>query len=1004
MKPPDAENSESSDSGADSSDLVARIATLEAEVASGQASLAQQQRIAAEAHEQQTATADVMRAISSWPGDVTRTLPAIGEAAQRLCDADHVAISYRASEEEAAVWDPVRGFRTGPPMFDTLRLVQSEVYASGEAVHVSGPIEVFGADFPFQAELFRTEGLSELAVLCVPMRDVRRGSIMVRRNVDRPFGDREVKLLKGFADQAGIAIENARLFNELEDSNREIGAALERETATAVIMSAISSSPGDLHSALSAIGAAASRLCKADSTSVAFTNGAQWSVWSPLQGVNREASVQRVHQTLIGDACRDNAPALFQGTVEELEARFPVNAEFARVDGWATVQALAVPLRGPHGAFGGVLVRREQGDPFGDPEISLLQRFADQAVIAIENARLFNELEERNHEVTAALDQQTAMAEVLEVIGSSPNDLENVLGQVLGIAARLCESDTGLVWQEQSGRFCIAASYGMASAEVEFSNGLEFRHDGSNVVSRAASGATQRVDFAGDELPPLQPDSPAQFRFAHRLRQQAHLLMPLNRSGSFSGVFSLMRAERRPFSDRDVALVGNFADHALIAIENSRLFKELEESNREVNAALEQQTAVAAVLQTISKSAFDLDVVLTELVAQASRMVQAELAFIRPLREGGVSRPYIYPPDERNSEIDDVQANPSPLESSVFVKRRPLYATVRSIDQAGTSPHERINFERYGPHSVAMIPLLSGGAITSVLGVLRSGELRFTNSEKQLLQTFADQAVIAIENARLFSELQAKTHELEVASRHKSEFLANMSHELRTPLNAIIGYAELLEEECADLGTEQYLPDLKKIQSAGKHLLTLISGILDLAKVESGRMTMFLEAFDVSSLVDEVESIVRPMVEKNRNAFVIACPADVGTMYADVVKTKQVLFNLLSNAAKFTEDGTIALAVQRSGSGVGATVTFAVSDSGIGLTDDQIGRLFEAFAQADVSTNRKYGGTGLGLALSRQFCLMMGGDITVTSVPGRGSTFTVTLPVTVEEPSAAADG
>ena len=217
------------------------------------------------------------------------------------------------------------------------------------------------------------------------------------------------------------------------------------------------------------------------------------------------------------------------------------------------------------------------------------------------------------HGLNFALDNQdvpvsTAMAEVLQVISNSPNDLENVLGQVLGIAARLCESDTGLIWQERGGRFCVAASYGMANAEVEFSNSLEFRHDGSNVVSSAAFGATQRVDFAGDELSPIEPDSPAQFRFAHRLRQQAHLLMPLNRTHSFSGVFSLMRAERRPFSDRDVALVGNFADHALIAIENSRLFKELEESNREVNAALEQQTAVAAVLQTISKSAFDLEV------------------------------------------------------------------------------------------------------------------------------------------------------------------------------------------------------------------------------------------------------------------------------------------------------------------------------------------------------------------------------------------------------------
>ena len=332
-----------------------------------------------------------------------------------------------------------------------------------------------------------------------------------------------------------------------------------------------------------------------------------------------------------------------------------------------------------------------------------------------------------------------------------------------------------------------------------------------------------------------------------------------------------------------------------------------------------------------------------------------------------------------------------------------MFKTVRA-ESAANREDERAYLERFGEQSIAALPLLSGDTTLGALCVFFRGTYRYSDSEKQLLQTFADQAVIAIENARLFSELQAKTEELEVASRHKSEFLANMSHELRTPLNAIIGYAELLEEECADLGTEQYLPDLKKIQSAGKHLLTLIGGILDLAKVESGRMTMFLETFPVRELIDEVESIVRPMVEKNRNTFMIECADQIGTMHADVVKTKQVLFNLLSNAAKFTEDGTIALAARRKGNDAEATVTFTVSDSGIGLTDDQIGRLFEAFAQADVSTNRKYGGTGLGLALSRQFCLMMGGDITVTSVPGQGSTFTVTLPVTVEEPSAAADG
>ncbi|MCX7063933.1 MAG: ATP-binding protein, partial [Proteobacteria bacterium] len=285
-----------------------------------------------------------------------------------------------------------------------------------------------------------------------------------------------------------------------------------------------------------------------------------------------------------------------------------------------------------------------------------------------------------------------------------------------------------------------------------------------------------------------------------------------------------------------------------------------------------------------------------------------------------------------------------------------------------------------------VVPLPGRNGPVGAILVMRPEATPYTARDKAILQMLADQAFIAIENARLFNELQTKTQELEIASRHKGEFLANMSHELRTPLNAIIGYSELLQEECEDLGQDDFLPDLGKIHTAGKHLLQLISGILDLSKVEAGRMTMFLEDFDVATLVTDAESIVRPVVEKNRNAFVIDCPADIG-------------FNLLSNAAKFTEGGTITLTVRRHVEP--ATYTFAIRDTGIGITPEQISRLFEAFAQAEAHTARKYGGTGLGLALSREFCRMMGGDIAVESVAGEGSTFTVTLPTVVADAEAA---
>jgi signal transduction histidine kinase len=303
---------------------------------------------------------------------------------------------------------------------------------------------------------------------------------------------------------------------------------------------------------------------------------------------------------------------------------------------------------------------------------------------------------------------------------------------------------------------------------------------------------------------------------------------------------------------------------------------------------------------------------------------------------------------------------------------------------------------RAGFRALLTVPLLAADRIVGALVVRRKEPGQFARNTVELLQTFAAQSVLAIQNARLFHEIEEKGRELAEASQHKSRFLANMSHELRTPLNAIIGVTEMLREDAE--AAKQDLEPLDRVLGAARHQLALINDILDLSKIEAGRMELQLETFPLAPLIADVVKTIEPLAAKNANQVGVKCDGAIGTLHGDQMRLRQALLNLMSNANKFTERGTISIDARQSQENGRDWVTIAVADTGIGMSAEQMGKLFQEFSQADASTTRKYGGTGLGLAISKRFCQMMDGDITVESEPGKGSTFTIRLPRIVDAP------
>jgi two-component system, NtrC family, sensor kinase len=960
--------------------------------------LEQYRRDLAEAREQQTATSEVLRVISGSPGDLRPVFEAILANAARLCEAEfsnlllaegdafrHVA-SHRAPPKylEARRRQPLIGVRPGAALD---RLVKTK-----QVVHIADLVTEKASDSGVLAELAGARTL-----LAVPMlKDGELiGQIGIYRREVRPFTEKQTELVTNFANQAVIAIENTRLLNELRQRADDLSESLQQQTATADILSVISNSLSDTQPVFDAIVQSGVKLFPGAAVSIALPDGDQVKGVAVAESDAARAEAWRrrfpfpltreyMHSVAILDRRIVDIP-----DVRNAPAEVAVGARNFLGSGYRA--ATMMPMMRSDVAIGALSVVRVAPGPLSEKQLAVLKAFANQAVIAIENTRLLNELRQRTDDLSEALEQQTATSEVLQVISSSPGELEPVFQTMLENAVRICEADLGTMALYEDGGFRHVALHGAPPVYAELRQREPIvRPDPEAPLGRLAK--TKQVVHINDVL--AEPEH-AQGGLAKLADARTLLIVPLLKDQELVGIIGIYRQEVRPFSEKQIGLVTSFANQAVIAIENTRLLKELRQRTDDLSEALEQQTATSEVLGVISSSPGDLAPVFNTMLANAVRICEAKFGTLYLCEGDGFRAVAMHnaPPAFAEARASVVHPRPdTSLGGAAHTRRASQIADV-TTSQAYVQgdPFVVTAVARGGYRTVLSVPMLKEGALIGVISIYRQEVRPFNDKQIELVTSFANQAVIAIENARLLDEIQDKSRQLEVASQNKSQFLSSMSHELRTPLNAIIGLTDMLVTNAARFGTEKAAEPLQRVHRAGTHLLGLINQVLDLSKIEAGKLELNPQTVQLAPLINEVIGTARQLAEQNKNRLMVEVQENLGHLTVDPMRLRQILLNLLSNACKFTKEGEVKLRASKVRNGH-HWVELSVSDTGIGMTPEQQAKLFEEFSQADATTAQRFGGTGLGLAITRKLARMMGGDVTVTSERGKGSVFTVRLP------------
>ena len=623
----------------------------------------------------------------------------------------------------------------------------------------------------------------------------------------------------------------------------------------------------------------------------------------------------------------------------------------------------------------------------GDEVEALADQFNSMAAQLKESyAGLERKVEARTRELTESLEQQTATAEILRVISSSPTDLQPVMDAVAENAARVCGANDASILRIEGDVLRRVARFGSLPTLVP--DVIPVSRD----FPSARSFIERRTIHIADIMPLLETEYPAVKSAATAGWPRTHLATPLMREGMPIGVILIRRAAVQPFTDKQIELLKTFADQAVIAIENVRLFQELQTRTRELARSVDELRALGEVGRAVS-STLDVETVLNTIVSRASQLAGADGCTIYEYDRDAEEFRLRAAHNADAGFVAAIRAVPLRKGEGVMGRAVQMREPIQIPDIAVPGAYQsrlRDVLIGAGYRAVLSVPLVREDEIIGSLSLTRKLPGEFATEVVELLRTFATQSALAIQNARLFQEIEEKSRQLEVANRHKSEFLASMSHELRTPLNAVIGFSEvLLERMFGEINDKQdeYLQD---ILSSGRHLLSLINDILDLAKIEAGRMELDVARFNLASAMDNALTLVRGRAERHGIQLESVVDPKVGEYDGDERKFKQIMLNLLTNAVKFTpEGGTVTMAAHR----LDGSYVFSVKDTGIGIAAEDQEKVFEEFRQVGTDYARKAEGTGLGLTLTRRLVELHGGKIRLESELAKGSTFTFNLPI-----------